>query len=122
VKECCLLCHKWANGGSLSKVQLQLSSSKITNEFVGKLTRFPVQSVWHGLFTEYVFNNIIISPPFPGKNVKGTEASTVNYCVKNVLKILVGLSYRICHPNDRVVTTNTSFSKLLLEHSLLIFY
>jgi len=37
-----------------------------------------------------------------------------------VLKILV--SYRICHPNDRVVTTNASFSKVLLEHSLLIFY
>ncbi len=75
--------HMGLMGGSLSKVQLQLSSSKITNEFVGKLTRFSVQFVWHGLFTEYVFNNIIISPPFPGKNVKSTEPSTVNYCVKN---------------------------------------
>ena len=71
MKECCLLCHIWANGGSLSKVQLQLSSSKITNEFVGKLTRFPVQFVWHVFFTVYVFNNIIISHPFPGENVKG---------------------------------------------------
>jgi hypothetical protein len=53
VKECCLLCHIWAN------------------EFVGKLTRFPVPFVWHVFFTEYVYNNIIISTPFPGKNVKG---------------------------------------------------
>ncbi len=86
MKECCLLCHIWANGGSLSKVQLQLSSSKITNEFVGKLTRFPVQFVWHVFFTEYVYNNIIVSTPFPGKNVKGAlkpVPSTI------VLKILV---------------------------------
>jgi hypothetical protein len=66
-----LVVSHMGNGGSLSKVQPQLSSSKITNEFVCKLTRFPVQFVWHVFFTENVFNNIIISPPFPGKNVKG---------------------------------------------------
>jgi hypothetical protein len=50
--------------GSFSKVQLQLFSSKITKEIVGKLTRFRVQFVWHVFFNIYVFNNIIISHPF----------------------------------------------------------
>jgi hypothetical protein len=73
VKECCLLCHIWVYGGSLSKVQLQLFSSKITNEFVGKLTRFRELFIWHLFFTVYVFNIIIIiiSHPSPGENVKG---------------------------------------------------
>jgi hypothetical protein len=85
-----MLCQIWAYGGSLSKVQLQLSSSKITDEFVCKLTRFPVQFVWHVFFSVYVFNNIIISHTFPGGNVKG--ACTVNYCVKNPGIILNMLS------------------------------
>ncbi len=87
-----MLCQIWAYGGSLSKVQLQLSSSKITDEFVGKLTRFPVQflCVFVYYISVYVFNNIIISHPFPGGNVKG--ACTVNYCVKNPGIILNMLS------------------------------
>ncbi len=41
--------------GSLSTVQLQLFSSKITNEFVGKLDMFCVQFVGHVFFSVYVF-------------------------------------------------------------------
>jgi hypothetical protein len=68
VKECCLLCQIWAYDVKSSAT----SSSKITNEFVGKLTRFPVLFVWHVFLTVYVFNDIIISHPFPGENVKGS--------------------------------------------------
>jgi hypothetical protein len=49
----------------------QLFSSKITNEFVGKLDIFCVQFVGHVFFSVYVFNNLNISHSFPGENVKG---------------------------------------------------
>jgi hypothetical protein len=58
-------------GGSLSTVQLQLFSSKITNEFVGKLDIFRVQFVGHVFFSVHGFNNLNISHSFPGENVKG---------------------------------------------------
>ncbi len=60
-----------AYGGSLSTVQLQLFSSKITNDFVGKWDIFCVQFVGHVFFSVYVFNNLNISRSFPGENVKG---------------------------------------------------
>jgi hypothetical protein len=48
----------------LSTVQLQLFSSKITNEFVGKLDIFCVQFVGHVLFSIDVFSNLNISHSF----------------------------------------------------------
>ncbi len=60
-----------AYGGSLSTFQLQLFSSRITNEFVGKLDAICWASV--AFFSVYVFNNPNpnISHSFPGENVKG---------------------------------------------------